>query len=96
MLCFSGEFSFRITNGYGCKGVFYPQQDALLVELIIANCRVRRMLIDEGSLANIIFLNTLRWMGIEETKLEVFQTNLVGFNGNHPPQIFLISWWKVN
>lgn len=43
-----------------CKRVSYLHQDALIVKLIIANYQVRRILIDEGISADIIFLNVLR------------------------------------
>lgn len=38
------------------------------------------MLINEGSSAYIIFFDTLKKMDIEESKMEFFQTSLVGFN----------------
>lgn len=74
------DLSIIFTN-YDCKGVSYPYLDALVVKLIIANCRVWWILIDEGSSADIIFLKALKKMDIKDSKMEVFQTLLVGFNG---------------
>lgn len=65
------------------RGIYYPHQDVMVMELTIANCVVKRILIDDVNLADIVFINTLRLIGIEETKMEVFQTSLVGFNGKN-------------
>ena len=42
-----------------------PHHDVLFILLLIANCKIKRILIDNGSFTNIIFLNTLKEMNIE-------------------------------
>lgn len=45
------------------------------------------MLVDNGSLANIIFWSILKAMGISRTKLEKFNLTLVGFDGKETGSI---------
>ncbi|XP_057771155.1 uncharacterized protein LOC130990957 [Salvia miltiorrhiza] len=58
-----------------------PHHDALVISICIANCLTKRVLIDNGSSANVLFLSTLREMGIDETKIIRKMTVLVGFSG---------------
>ena len=39
-----------------------PHHDALVISLLIANCRIKRILVDNGSSTNVIILNALREM----------------------------------
>ncbi|XP_060968388.1 uncharacterized protein LOC133035953 [Cannabis sativa] len=55
--------------------------DALVISLFISNCFTKRILIDNGSSANILFLNALREMGIDEATIIRKSTVLVGFSG---------------
>ncbi|XP_031285178.1 uncharacterized protein LOC116143868 [Pistacia vera] len=57
-----------------------PHQDALVVSLQITDILVKRVFIDRGSSANIIFLETMKAMGLEETNINRRPTLLVGFN----------------
>ncbi|XP_076914446.1 uncharacterized protein LOC143573461 [Bidens hawaiensis] len=58
-----------------------PHQDGLVVTLCIANCFVRRILIDGGSSMNIIQLDGLKKMDIPETEIISRSSVLVGFSG---------------
>ncbi|KAM6593606.1 hypothetical protein CsatA_001309 [Cannabis sativa] len=58
-----------------------PHHDALVISLFISNCFTKRILIDNGSSANILFLNALREMGIDEATIIRKSTVLVGFSG---------------
>ena len=42
-----------------------PYHDALVILLFIANCRIKRILIDNGSSTNFIFLSALNEMNID-------------------------------
>ena len=55
-----------------------PHDDSFVISL---NVLLRRMLVNTGSSANIIFLTTLKEMGIKNTKMENMQISLVGFSG---------------
>lgn len=50
-----------------------------MVTLVIANHRTRRILIDNGSSADILYLSTFEHMGIGKYKLKQTATPLVGF-----------------
>ncbi|KAL5579125.1 hypothetical protein UlMin_011567 [Ulmus minor] len=58
-----------------------PHHDALVISLLIANCRIKRILIDNGSSTNVIFLNALKEMNIDEAHIHRRSTVLVGFSG---------------
>ncbi|XP_062088680.1 uncharacterized protein LOC133795242 [Humulus lupulus] len=58
-----------------------PHHDALVIALYIANCLTKRILINNGSSANILFLSALREMGIDESKIIKKTTILIGFSG---------------
>ena len=57
-----------------------PHHDALVISLLIANCRIKRILVDNGSSTNVIFLNALREMNINESYIHRRSTVLVGFS----------------
>jgi hypothetical protein len=58
-----------------------PHHDGLVITLCIANCFVRRILIDGGSSVNIIQLEALKKMGIPESDIISRSSVLVGFSG---------------
>ena len=58
-----------------------PHHDALVISLLIANCRVKRILVDNGSSTNVIFLSALKEMNIDKAHIYRHFTVLVGFSG---------------
>ncbi|KAL0411713.1 UNVERIFIED_CONTAM: Retrovirus-related Pol polyprotein from transposon gypsy [Sesamum latifolium] len=58
------------------------QDDPMVIKLGIANFFVHKVLIDNGSSADIIFWSVLRRMGLEDSSLSPVQTPLVGFGGS--------------
>lgn len=56
--------------------------DGLIIQLTIGNCLTRKFLVDGGSSANIIFLDTIIAMGIDKSEITRCSTTLVGFNGD--------------
>ncbi|PSR88450.1 Beta-porphyranase [Actinidia chinensis var. chinensis] len=68
------------------RGVHLPHDDALVVSAVIANFNVQRILIDNGSSADILFISAFERMKIGLDKLRPFHTPLIGFGGNttHP------------
>ncbi|XP_056843207.1 uncharacterized protein LOC130495733 [Raphanus sativus] len=61
--------------------VLAPHHDALVNSLTIANCLVKRILVDNGSSSNIIFHSAFADLGLEPTTLTRKATSLVGFSG---------------
>ncbi|GFZ00594.1 hypothetical protein Acr_14g0002290 [Actinidia rufa] len=68
------------------RGLHLPHDDALVVSAVIANFNVQRILIDNGSSADILFISAFERMKIGLDKLHPFHTPLIGFGGNttHP------------
>ncbi|XP_031278593.1 uncharacterized protein LOC116137047 [Pistacia vera] len=57
-----------------------PHHDALVVSLQIANILVKRVFVDGGSSANILFLEAVKAMGLEEANINRRPTLLVAFS----------------
>ena len=63
------------------EGCQHPHDDPLVVRTIVTNTTVHRVLIDNGSSADIIFTSAFDKMGIGREKLEPVNTHLRGFSG---------------
>ena len=63
------------------EGCQHPHDDPLVVCAVVANKTVHRVLIDNGSSADIIFASAFDKMGIGREKLEPVSTHLRGFSG---------------
>ena len=61
-------------------GVQLPHKDPLVVILRVANYDIKRILIDNGSTVNVIFLFTLRRMEFDLRRMEPTRTNLSRFS----------------
>ncbi|XP_024011355.1 uncharacterized protein LOC112086613 [Eutrema salsugineum] len=62
-------------------GLHKPHNDALVVELLLDDVEVSRILIDTGSSVNIIFKDALDQLDIPLDKIEPFIEPLTGFDG---------------
>ena len=72
------SITFSDSDLEGCQ---HPHDDPLVVRAIVANKTVHRVLIDNGSSADIIFASAFDKMGIGREKLELVNTHLRGFSG---------------
>ena len=63
------------------EGCQHPHDDALVIRAMVANKTIHRVLIDNGSSADIIFASAFDKMGIGREKLEPASTHLRGFSG---------------
>ena len=70
--------TFSNSDLEGCQ---HPHDDPLVVRAIVANTTVHRVLIDNGSSADIIFASAFNKMGIRRENLEPVNTHLRGFSG---------------
>ena len=62
------------------EGFQHPHDDPLVIRAVIANKTVHRVLVDNGSSADIIFASTFDKMGIGMEKLELVNAHLRGFS----------------
>jgi hypothetical protein len=63
------------------KGVVMPHDDSLVVMMTVANHAIHRILVDNGSLADILYWPAFQQMGIERDRIKPFGSSLVGFGG---------------
>ena len=63
------------------EGCQHPHDDPLVVRVIVANTTVHRVLVDNGSSTDIIFVSAFDKMGIGREKLDPIGTHLWGFSG---------------
>ncbi|XP_021728394.1 uncharacterized protein LOC110695473 [Chenopodium quinoa] len=54
--------------------------DGLVISLPVGNCMIKRILVDNGSSANIVMLDALKHMNIDEKNIINKSTMLVGFS----------------
>ena len=72
------SITFSDSDLVGCQ---HPHDDPLVVRAVVANKTVHRVLIDNGSSADIIFASAFNKMGVGREKLEPVNTHLRGFSG---------------
>ncbi|KAL0430663.1 UNVERIFIED_CONTAM: hypothetical protein Sradi_0692300 [Sesamum radiatum] len=58
------------------------QDDPMVIKLDIANFSVHKVLVDNGSSADIVFWDVIKRMGLENAQLNPVHTPLVGFGGS--------------
>ena len=63
------------------EGCQHPHDDQLVIRAIVANTTVHRVLVDNGSSADIIFASAFDKIGIGRENLELVNTRLRGFSG---------------
>ena len=69
-------------NEADAKGVRQPHNDPLVIMLNIEGFNTKRILVDNGSLANIIYLPTFQQLKLDEKRLRPFESPLVSFSGD--------------
>ena len=78
LLRFDTSITFSDSNLKGCQ---HPHDDPLVVRAVVANKTVHRVLVDNGSSADIIFVSAFDKMSIGRERLEPVNTHLRGFSG---------------
>ncbi|XP_058215768.1 uncharacterized protein LOC131326877 [Rhododendron vialii] len=63
------------------KGIQIPHDDPLVITIVIANYLTRRVLIDSGSSADILYLHTYDQLKVGRERLRPMASPLVGFAG---------------
>ena len=70
--------TFSDSNLEGCQ---HPHDDPLVIRAVVANKTIHRVLVNNGSSADIIFASAFDRIGIGREKLEPVSTHLRGFFG---------------
>ena len=73
------------------EGGQHPHDDALVIKTIVANKTIHRVLVDNGSSADIIFALAFDKMGIGREKLEPIKACLSGFSGERVLPLGLVQ-----
>ena len=63
------------------RGVKQPHDDHLVIMLIIEGFNTRRLLVDNGSSTDIIYLSTFQQLKLDPGRLRPFESSLISFNG---------------
>lgn len=64
------------------QGITWPHDDPVVLKLKIGEHRVKRVLVDTGSSADILYLSTFKQMGYPKERLQGGATPLIGFTGD--------------
>ena len=64
------------------KGVKYPHDDPLVIMLMIEGFNTRRVLVDNGSSADTIYLSTFQQLKVDTKRLRPFESPLANFSGD--------------
>ena len=73
------------------EGCQHPHDDPLVVRVVVANKMVHRVLVDNGSSADIIFASAFDKMDIGREKIDPVNTHLRGFSGEKVLPLGLIQ-----
>ncbi|KAH7850593.1 hypothetical protein Vadar_000281 [Vaccinium darrowii] len=58
-------------------GVIYTHDDPLVITMVVANYQIKRVLVDTGSFADVMYYATFQQLNIEENPIEVFAVEVV-------------------
>ena len=64
------------------RGVKQPHDNPLVIMIMIEGFNTRRVLVDNGSSANIIYLSAFQQLKVDPKRLRPFESTLVSFNGD--------------
>ena len=64
------------------RGVKQPYDDSLVITITIKGFYTRRVLVDNRSLADIIYLSAFRQLKVDPKRLHPFESPLVSFSGD--------------
>ena len=68
-------------NDNDLEGTIQPHDDALVVTTIINGFIVKRVMVDQGSKVDAMYLDLFKGLGLKDEDLLKYDTPLVGFDG---------------
>ena len=80
-------------NEADARGVKQPHNDPLVIMLNIEGFNTKRILVDNGSSANIIYLSAFQQLRLDPKRLCLFESPLVSFSGDrvYPRGIVMLT-----
>ncbi|XP_065630936.1 uncharacterized protein LOC136068134 [Quercus suber] len=75
------------------RGIKQPHDDPLVIMIMIEGFNTRRVLVDNGSLADIIYLSAFQQLKVDPNRLRPFESPVVNFSGDkvYPRGIVTLS-----
>ena len=75
------------------RGIKQPHDDPLVIMIMIEGFNTRRVLVDNGSLADIIYLSAFQQLKLDPKRLLPFESPLISFNGDkvYPRGIVMLT-----
>ena len=64
------------------KGIKQPHDNPLVIMIMIEGFNTRRVLVDNGSLVDTIYLSAFQQLKIDPKRLHPFESPLINFNGD--------------
>ena len=84
------------------KGVIPSHDDPMIISAIMVNTKVKKVFVDQGSLADSIFRNVFNKLGLKNSDLHTYKEELNGFSEEkvHPNRyitlhLTLVTWPKM-
>ncbi|KAH7863776.1 hypothetical protein Vadar_021886 [Vaccinium darrowii] len=62
------------------EGISYPHDDPLVISMVVANYRIKRVLVSTGASTDIMYYSSFLQLGIDEKQLRQVKSNLYGFS----------------
>jgi len=57
------------------------QDDPMVITIDLANCEIRKTLVDQGNLVDVLYWRTFKKIGLKESKIIPLDEQIVGFLG---------------
>ena len=70
------------------RGTHQPHDDALVITMNIVGFTTKRVMVDNGSSVDILYLQTYQQMKLDKEKMRPMEAPLVGFTGD---KVFLVD-----
>ena len=71
--------------------IHHPHDDAIVITLLIADYTTRRVLVDNGSLADILYYPAFQQMRLGRDQLRPVNSPLVGFGGMRVQPVGIVT-----
>ena len=63
------------------RAIDTQQDDPMVITIDLANCEIRKTLVDQGSSVNVLYWRTFKKMGLDESEIIPLDKQIIGFSG---------------